>query len=101
MKPLTVLSLFDGCSGGQQALERASIPVKTYYASEIDKFAIKVTMAAVNSASLSESEQDGVGVGVGVGAITESFPFDTVGFDLELQFWKTKRMGIILNTNKF
>jgi site-specific DNA-cytosine methylase len=32
-------------SCGQIALERAGIPVKTYYASEIDKYAIKVTQA--------------------------------------------------------
>jgi DNA-cytosine methyltransferase len=32
-------------SCGQQALERADIPVNEYYASEIDKYAIKVTMA--------------------------------------------------------
>ena len=43
MKPITVLSLFDGISCGRVALERANIPVKTYYASEIDKFAIQVT----------------------------------------------------------
>lgn len=43
MKPITVLSLFDGMSCGQIALERASIPVKTYYASEIKKHAIEVT----------------------------------------------------------
>ncbi len=43
MKPITVLSLFDGISCGQIALERANIPVNTYYASEIDKFAIQVT----------------------------------------------------------
>ena len=42
---MKVLSLFDGCSGGQQALERAGIDVDTYYASEIDKYAIQVTMA--------------------------------------------------------
>jgi DNA-cytosine methyltransferase len=42
---MKVLSLFDGCSGGHQALERAGIDVDTYYASEIDKYAIKVTMA--------------------------------------------------------
>lgn len=41
--PLTVLSLFDGISAGQLALERAGIPVKTYYSSEIDKYAINVT----------------------------------------------------------
>lgn len=43
MKPLTVLSLFDGISAGQVALQRAGISVKQYYASEIDKHAIKVT----------------------------------------------------------
>lgn len=40
---LRVLSLFDGISCGQIALERAGIPVETYYASEIEKNAIKVT----------------------------------------------------------
>lgn len=45
MKPLTVLSLFDGMSCGQLALQRAGIPVKQYFASEIDKHAIKVTQA--------------------------------------------------------
>jgi len=42
---MNVLSLFDGCSGGQQALERAGLKVDKYFASEIDKYAIKVTMA--------------------------------------------------------
>ena len=42
---MNVLSLFDGCSGGQLALDRAGIPVHKYYASEIDKYAIKVTQA--------------------------------------------------------
>jgi len=40
-----LLSLFDGCSGGQQALDRISKKVDNYYASEIDKYAITVTMA--------------------------------------------------------
>jgi DNA-cytosine methyltransferase len=40
---MNVLSLFDGCSGGQQALERAGIKYNKYYASEIDKYAIQVT----------------------------------------------------------
>lgn len=43
MKPLRVLSLFDGISCGQVALERAGVPVEVYYASEIDKYAIQVT----------------------------------------------------------
>jgi len=41
---LNVLSLFDGISCGQIALERASIKIDTYYASEIKKNAINVTM---------------------------------------------------------
>jgi DNA-cytosine methyltransferase len=44
-KQLNVLSLFDGASGGQQALDRLKIKVDNYYASEIDKYAIQVTMA--------------------------------------------------------
>lgn len=43
MEPITVLSLFDGISCGRVALKRANIPVKKYYASEIDKYAIQVT----------------------------------------------------------
>jgi DNA-cytosine methyltransferase len=42
---MNVLSLFDGMSCGQQALERANIVVDNYFASEIDKYAIQVTMA--------------------------------------------------------
>lgn len=40
---INVLSLFDGISCGQVALERAEIFVKNYYASEIDKYAIQVS----------------------------------------------------------
>lgn len=40
---INVLSLFDGISCGQVALERAGIKVDNYFASEIDKNAIKVT----------------------------------------------------------
>lgn len=40
---LNVLSLFDGISCGKVALERAGIEVDKYYASEIDKYAIKVS----------------------------------------------------------
>lgn len=42
---MNVLSLFDGMSCGQQALERVGIKVNKYFASEIDKYAIKVTQA--------------------------------------------------------
>lgn len=40
---INVLSLFDGISCGQIALQRAGIKVNQYFASEIDKHAIKVT----------------------------------------------------------
>ena len=42
---MNVLSLFDGMSCGQQALERTGIKVDNYFASEIDKYAMQVTMA--------------------------------------------------------
>ena len=41
---ITVLSLFDGISCGQVALEKANIKIHKYYASEIDRSAIKVTL---------------------------------------------------------
>lgn len=42
-QPITVLSLFDGISCGRLALMRANIPVEKYFASEIDKNALKVS----------------------------------------------------------
>lgn len=45
MKPINVLSCFDGISAGQVALERAGIPVRNYYSFEIDKYAIQVTQS--------------------------------------------------------
>lgn len=41
---MNVLSLFDGMSCGQIALRELQIPVEKYYASEINKNAIKLTM---------------------------------------------------------
>jgi DNA (cytosine-5)-methyltransferase 3A len=40
---MNVLSLFDGISCGQLALQRAGIHYDNYYASEIDKYAIQIT----------------------------------------------------------
>ena len=40
---MNVLSLFDGISGARIALEKLNIPITNYYASEIDKYAIKVS----------------------------------------------------------
>ena len=42
---MNVLSLFDGMSCGRIALNRAGIQVNNYYASELDKNAIKVSQA--------------------------------------------------------
>lgn len=42
---MNVLSLFDGMSCGRIALDRAGIKVGKYYASEIDKYATKVSEA--------------------------------------------------------
>tara|TARA_R110002072_G_scaffold267659_1_gene426700 strand:- start:91 stop:1179 length:1089 start_codon:yes stop_codon:yes gene_type:complete len=42
---INVLSCFDGMSCGQIALSKLGIPVNKYFASEIDKYAIKVTQA--------------------------------------------------------
>jgi DNA (cytosine-5)-methyltransferase 3A len=43
LKPLKVLSLFDGISCGMVALERAGIPVERYVAYEIEPNAIKIS----------------------------------------------------------
>lgn len=40
---MNILSLFDGISCGRVALERAGISITNYYASEIDKYAIKIS----------------------------------------------------------
>jgi DNA-cytosine methyltransferase len=42
---MNVLSLFDGMSCGQLALQRAGIPIDNYFAAEIDKYAVQVTQA--------------------------------------------------------
>lgn len=43
MKKLNILSLFDGISCGQVALQRAGIKVNKYYASEIEQHPIAIT----------------------------------------------------------
>jgi DNA (cytosine-5)-methyltransferase 3A len=42
-KGINVLSLFDGISCARLALDKANIKVNTYYASEIDKYAIAIS----------------------------------------------------------
>ena len=40
---MIILSLFDGMSAAQQSLKELGVVVDKYYASEIDKYAIKIT----------------------------------------------------------
>ena len=40
---MNVLSLFDGISCGQLALQRTGIKIDKYYSLEIDKYAIAIT----------------------------------------------------------
>lgn len=40
---MNILSLFDGMSCGQQAIQKTNLKIDNYFASEIDKFAIIVT----------------------------------------------------------
>jgi len=40
---MNVLSLFDGISVARVALDKANIPVNSYYACEIDKYASAVS----------------------------------------------------------
>ena len=42
---MKVLSLFDGMSCTQIALNKLGLDVDTYYASEVDKYAMQVTQA--------------------------------------------------------
>lgn len=43
MRKITVVSLFDGISCGMVALERAGIPVESYYAYKIEPNAINIS----------------------------------------------------------
>jgi len=42
VKPLTIVSMFDGIACGLEAIKRIGIPVKKYYAFEIDKYPIAI-----------------------------------------------------------
>jgi len=54
MQPLTVFSMFDGISCGRIALERAGIPVKQYFTSEIDKYASAISRCNWNTTELGD-----------------------------------------------
>ena len=54
MQPLTVFSMFDGISCGRIALERAGLPVKQYFTSEIDKYASAISRCNWNTTELGD-----------------------------------------------
>jgi DNA-cytosine methyltransferase len=70
-EPINVLSLFDGISCGQVALERAGIKVRTYQASEIDKYVMKVTKKNYPNTQH-------------IGSVTDLYPAENTWIDLLL-----------------
>lgn len=57
MKPMKVLSLFDGISCGMVALERAGIPVERYVAYEVEPNAIKISKKTIRKSNSAEMLQ--------------------------------------------
>lgn len=78
-----ILSCFDGISCGHLALDKAGIPINNYYASEIDKDAIKVTMANYPDT-------------IQLGDITGIFYNDGVLVNNKNQYWQTHHVNIDL-----
>lgn len=66
---MKVLSLCDGMSCGQLALRKLNIPIENYYASEIDKHAIRVTM-------------DNFPETIQIGSILDVSGYEFIGIDL-------------------
>ena len=88
---MKILSLCDGISCGRVALERAGIPVDTYYASEIDK----------NAIAISKKNHDGI---IQLGDITKWREWDIPWAEIDLIIAGTpcqgfSRAGKCLNFN--
>lgn len=66
---LNVLSLFDGISCGQVALNRVGLPINRYLASEIDRYAISVTQK-----NFPKTEQ--------IGGVEHIITDDLIGIDI-------------------
>lgn len=98
---MNVLSLFDGMSCGQIALERAGIKVDNYFASEIDKYTIKVTqynypntIQLGNVVDISAKDLPKIDLLIG-GSPCQSFSIvgDRTGFDGKSKlFWEYVRL---------
>jgi len=107
---MNVLSLFDGMSCGQLALNRAGINYDNYYASEIDKYAIRVTQSNFpktiqlgNVTDISGSDLPDIGLLIG-GSPCQSFSRigDGTGFDGSSRlFWEFVRLLKEVNPKYF
>jgi len=63
LAPLEVLSMYDGMSCGHIALDKLGAHVRRYYATEIDKYAIKTTQANFpDTIQLGDADQVGRGI---------------------------------------
>jgi len=75
-KGLKILSCFDGISCARVALERAGIPVETYYASEIDKYAIQISQKnypdTIQLGSVTDIDCTGGKLHYGMGRLAET-----------------------------
>lgn len=78
---MRVLSLFDGMSGGQEALRQAGVEVTEYYACEIEPFAMKVAkhnfpdmvhLGDVRELDIEEMKKKGIDILIG-GSPCQSF----------------------------
>jgi len=75
---LNVLSLCDGISCGQEALNRAGVKIGKYFASEIDEYAIKITQKNFPNT-------------IQIGDIKE------IGYDNGVLFWKGGKEEVKIN----
>jgi DNA (cytosine-5)-methyltransferase 3A len=101
MKKINVLSLFDGMSCGQIALNRSGIEYDNYFASEIDEYAIKVTqhnypntIQLGNVTNIKSSDLPTIDLLIG-GSPCQSFSRvgDNTGFDGKSKlFWEYVRL---------
>lgn len=99
---MNVLSLFDGISCGQVALKRAGIKVDNYYASEIDRHAIKVTqtnfpntiqLGDITKISIKSFFLSGVDSIFGVNSINDT-NLQNIIPEWEMLYWLNKEFSV-------
>ena len=80
---MNVLSLFDGMSCGQLALQRANIPVHRYYACEIDKYAIEVAQKNFPN-TIQLGDVTNVMKGIPLGEVKDEYNLEMVAHEVDL-----------------